>query len=159
MSKLLSHATSVSLPSSILALMLLHKADAIGTHRVLILSAASSSALDRLELKSNCENIDTVSYKSVASVIRQLCQGSSPSVESPKPNHATFSTNAVATSRTGGNTRKGCNSQRNHTNGNAGRKLFKDALRDYKLRAACPRCGRYGHCGSIIHKRSVLVIT
>lgn len=61
MSKYSSHATSVSLPSSIFGLMLLHNAEASNFQRVPILSAAASRALAGLEFNSNDETIDTVS--------------------------------------------------------------------------------------------------
>lgn len=101
-----SHATAVSLPSDILALNLLHNADVLDSDKVLIYSAATSNVLDGLKVKSDDEIIDTVSYESVASVINQIVQGSSSSVQIMKPNQATFLANAVATYCAGGNTHR-----------------------------------------------------
>lgn len=76
----------MSFPDSIFAIVLLHSANVSNFERVPILSVAASNAFAELKFKLSDKIIDTVQYKCVPSIIRQLDLGASSSVQSSEPN-------------------------------------------------------------------------
>ena len=138
MSRYNAHGKSIELPESIVALLLLNKADVGDSQRVPILSAASSKASASVtSTTSNDDMIKEITYESIAAVIRQCDNGSSTSRQ-PTSSNNVLSTNSVLSQNQS-------SSQSGSTYSKKKRTMNPEQLRKYKLRCRCNTCGKFGH--------------
>lgn len=128
-SKYSSHPISITLPDSILALMLLYDADVADSQRVPVSFTAAAAASQGPEFKTKQDLIELVTNESMASMIRQRDQGSSTALRDDVGQRTTLLSNAVASHQQ----RSSRMRRPSHTDR---KKLSNDELRDYNLKTA-----------------------